>query len=107
MTLKELIKLDFEVDLPISGGFGNSLTTPIIIHKSGINDYVAIETFILKCLGIGRQIDWKILNQELLHSDEAQVDKIKIETIELTENESITQIENYYFDISECFGKKI
>ena len=45
MTLKELIKLDFEVELPISGGFGNSLTTPIIIHRNGINDYLGIRLF--------------------------------------------------------------
>ncbi len=105
MTLKELIKLDFEVELPISGGFGNSLTTPIIIHRSGINDYVGIQTFILKCLGIGREIEWKMLGQELLNHNNTQIDKIKIETIELTENETITQIESYYFDITECFGK--
>jgi hypothetical protein len=106
MTLKELIKLDFGVELPISGGFGNSLTSPIIIHRIGINDYIGTETFILKCLGKGRGIEWKILSQELQHYNEAIIDKIKIETIELTENESITQIENYYFDITECFGNE-
>ena len=104
MTLKELIKLDFEVELPISGGFGNSLTTPIIIHRNGINDYLGIEIFILKCLGIGRKIEWKILSQELLIDNNSHIDKIKIETIELTENETITQIENFYFDITDCFG---
>lgn len=107
MTLKELIKLDFGVELPISGGFGNSLTSPIIIHRIGINDYIGTETFILKCLGKGRGIEWKILSQELQHDNEAIIDKIKIETIELTENESITQIENYYFDITECFGNEV
>ena len=76
----------------------------IIIQKDGINDYIGTEHFILKCLGIGRQIKWKILGQELINLNNTKIDKIKIETEELTESEIITQIENYYFDITECFG---
>ena len=30
------------------------------------------------------------------------LDQMKIETIQTTEKEVITQIENYYFDITEC-----
>lgn len=104
MTLKELLQLDFGVDLPISGGYGNSIENPIIIHKAEINDYVGTEHFILNCLGKGRQIEWKFLKQELLNHNNKNIDKIKIETKEKTELEIITQIENYYFDISDCFG---
>jgi hypothetical protein len=43
MTLKDLLKNDFGADLPISGGFGNSIDNPIIIHRNGINDYVGTE----------------------------------------------------------------
>ena len=102
MTLKELLKSDFGVDLPISGGFGNSIDNPIILHRTDLNDYVGTESFILKCLGKGRKIEWKLLGQELLNQNERNVDKIKIETKQSTNNEIITQIENYYFDITEC-----
>lgn len=104
MTLRELLKLDFGVDLSISGGFGNSIDNPIIIHRTDINDYVGTEYFILKCLGNGRKIEWKVINQELISQNNKKVDKIKIETKQTTEFEIITQIENYYFDISDCFG---
>ena len=103
MTLKDLLEKDFKVDLPISGGFGNSIDNAIIIHRDEINDYVGTEYFILKCLGTGRRIEWKILGQELLMIDIKKIDKIKIETKQLTESEIITQIENYYFDITDCF----
>ena len=106
MTLKDLLEKDFRVDLPISGGFGNSIDNAIIIHRHGINDYVGTEHFILKCLGIGRGIEWKLMGQELLIHDNKEIDKIKIETKQLTESEIITQIENYYFDITDCFGNK-
>lgn len=105
MTIKELIKMDFGVDLPISGGFGNSIDSPIIIYRTDLNDYVGTEHFILKCLGKGRRIEWKIIEQTLLNHNGKKIDKIKIETKQTTEIEIITQIENYYFDISECFGE--
>lgn len=106
MTLKDLLEKDFKIDLPISGGYGNSIENAIIIHRNEINDYVGTEHFILKCLGIGRRIEWIILGQELVSYDSKKVDKIKIETKQLTESEIITQIENYYFDITDCFGVK-
>ena len=107
MILKDLIDRDFGVKLPISGGFGNSIDNAIIIHKDGNNDYVVLEHFILKCLGRGRKIKFKTLVQELITYNDKKIDKIKIETKEVTESEIITQIENYYFDITECFGNKI
>jgi len=69
-----------------------------------MNNYVGTEYFILECLGIGRGIKWKILEQKLLTHNNKKIDKIKIETKEFTESEIITQIENYYFDITDCFG---
>ncbi len=107
MFLRELIKNDFGVDLPIKGGMGNSIDNPIIIEKSGfINDYVATEYAVLKYLGLGRRIEWKTLGQQLLTHNNRTIDKIKIETKEATEEEIITQIENYYFDITECLGSR-
>jgi hypothetical protein len=104
MTLKELLKKDFQVELPISGGTGNSIDNPIIIHRVGINDYTGTEHFILDCLGKGRRIKWRILGQELLFHENKKIDKIKIQTQQVAGTEIITQVENYYFDITECFG---
>ncbi|MEN9549181.1 MAG: hypothetical protein RIR12_1772 [Bacteroidota bacterium] len=103
MTLRELLKRDFDTDLDISGGYGNSINNCIRIHKTRINDYVGTEYYILKCLGIGRRIEWKTLGQSLLSDNNRTIDKVKIETKQITETEIITQIENYYFDITECF----
>lgn len=105
MTLKELLKNNFGMDLPISGGTGNSIDNPIIIHKKGINDYVGTEHVILRCLGVGRNVEWKMIGQRLLSYNDRRIDQIKIETKQETANEIITQVENYYFDITECFGQ--
>jgi hypothetical protein len=103
-TLKEITKRFFDLDLPISGGFGNSIEIPIIIHKTIPNDYVSIEYTLLRTIGIGRGIEWKMIQQSLLTHNDRMIDQLKIETKEITETEIITQIENYYFDITECFG---
>ena len=102
MTLKELLRKDFGIDLPISGGYGQSIEDPIIIQRSGINDYVGTENYILKCLGIGRGIDWNLIGQTLLKHNERYIDQMKIEARKLTDLEIITTIENYYFDVTEC-----
>jgi hypothetical protein len=58
-------------------------------------------------LGIGRRIQWKVLAQELINQNNRVFDKIKTEIKELTQDEIITQIENYYFDITDCFVNKV
>lgn len=103
VNLKEQLAEDFGVDFPISGGFGNSRDNPIIIHRVIPNDYTSVEYGVLKCLGIGRRIEWKLVGQTLMSHAGRRIDQIKIETIETTEEEIITQIENFYFDITECF----
>lgn len=105
IVLRELFQKDFGVDLPISGGTGNSLDHAIIIHRMIPNDYAGTEYAILKYMGIGRGVTWKRLGQELIKHDGRVFDKLKIEVTETTEAEIITTIENYYFDITECFAK--
>lgn len=105
MIIRDLIKQDFGKDLPISGGDGNSIDTPIVIHRKAGNKYVAMEYFILQCLGEVRQIEWKLVQQALMEHHGRQIDQMKIETIQTTEHEVITKIENYYFDITECIDQ--
>lgn len=103
MNLKKFLKADFGIDFPITGGTGNSIDNPIILHKEEPNDYTSVEYEILRCLGEGRGVEWKLLKQELLFHNDKRFDKISIETKESTDTEVITTIENYYFDITECF----
>lgn len=106
MNIRELLIEDFGIDLPISGGLGNSIDDPVIIERTGNNDYAGIEHTFLKYIGLGRGIEWKLIQQELLEDNGRTLDKIKIETKQLTSTEVITQVENYYFDITDCYGEK-
>ncbi len=103
MNLKKILKSDFDINFPISGGAGNSKEHPIIIHKQIPNDYTSVEYGILRCIGIGRGIEWKVIQQTLLYYNDKKLDQLKIETKKTSKSDVITQIENYYFDITECF----
>lgn len=103
-NLRQMLAQDFDMDLPISGGFGQSVEEPIILEKVVPNDYVSVEYAVLKCLGIGRGIEWRLLKQTLLEHNGRMIDQMKIETRQLTDSEAITQVENYYFDVSQCIN---
>ena len=105
INLRELLRTDFGADFPISGGTGHSKDAPIVIHYQQPNDYVSVEYGVLQCLGIGRRIEWKLLQQSLIEYNGRKLEQMKIETEETTETEIITQVENYYFDITDCFGR--
>ena len=106
MELKDLLNKDFGVELPISGGFGNSMENSIFIHKADKNDQVEIEHLVLKYLGKGRGIEWEIIEIKTVSFENKKIDKVKIKTKQLTDSEIITQIENFYFDITEFLEKK-
>ena len=103
--VRQLIKRDFCVDLPISGGTGNSVRNAVVIHYMQPNIYVSVEYAYLKYIGIGKGISWIRISQELFDLDNRTYDKLKIKTVLETDTEVITQIENFYFDITECFGR--
>lgn len=102
MNLRKLLKDDFGIDFPISGGTGNSRDDAITIHREVPNDYTSVEYRILRCLGFGRGIEWEVIQQAVMHHKGRTLDQLKVQTKETTEDEIITQVENYYFDISEC-----
>lgn len=102
MELRKILRDDFDIDFPISGGTGSSIDNPIVIHRQEPNDYTFVEYGVLRCLGVGRGIEWKLVRQGVMHHNGRTLDQLKIETKEVTETEIITQVENYYFDITEC-----
>jgi len=104
-TLREMLLNDFGHDLPIAGGFGGSKDDPIVILPEAGSDYVKVEYTILQCLGVARQVEWKLVQQALSMYEGKQLDQMKIETKETTEKEIITTTTNYYFDVSACIAR--
>ena len=103
-NLEELLKRNFGIEYPISGGTGNSKDNPIVIHYEFPNDYTSVEYGVIRCIAIGRRIQFKVIQQLLIHHNGRKLDQLKIEAKWVENGQLITQIENYYFDITECLG---
>ena len=106
LSVRERLLKDFGVNLPISGGWGNSLENAVVVEYGIPNDYVSVEYAYLKYLGIGRGIQWRVVSQELVFREARKYDKIKIETLREDGDKTIRHVENYYFDITDCFGRQ-
>ncbi|MEO7044254.1 MAG: hypothetical protein ABI091_03030 [Ferruginibacter sp.] len=102
-NLKDLIKIDRGINLPILGGSGKSIDDAIIIEKSEEYNCVNVEYILLDffCEVIGNE--WKLLEQHLSHHNDRRIDILKIETTQIVVEEIIIEIENYYFDVTDCF----
>lgn len=96
-TLKEILYTVFGKQFPISGGYGNTINNPIVVHLDDPNNYAHITYSIIKHIAQLRNVSWKIIDQELIEHHGKHIDKIQIETEEKTEDQVITQTENYYF----------
>ena len=101
--LKDLIKIDRGITLPIKGGTGISLEDPIVIENSEEYSCVNVEYELLDYFGKVRGIEWRLLEQKLISHGKKRIDIMKIETKQFTEEGVIIKIEDYYFDISDCF----
>lgn len=103
VSLRELLRADFGIDFPISGDSGQSRESPIVIHRQEPDDYVAVEYGVLRCLGHGRGVRWRLIQQAVFVHNGRRIDQLKIETVRTTREQIVKQIENYYFDITESF----
>jgi hypothetical protein len=103
ISARHLLFQNFGVQLPIAGGVRNSIENAVMIQYGIPNNYVSMEYLYLKYIGLGRGISWKTIGQEYFERDRKHYDKITIEVTPF-ENEE-PHHENYYFDITDCFGK--
>ena len=66
-----------EVIFPISGGIGTSIDKPVVIERQDPNDYVSIEYGIVRCLCLGRGVEWELVRQTILKHKGRTIDQIK------------------------------
>lgn len=104
--LKEIIFQVFGVTLPIKGGMGDSMDNAVIIERTmPFNDYVSIEHEVVNFIAKGREVhSWKKIKQQLLFENGKTYDKLEVEVVINKNGKLFNQTENYFFDITECFG---
>ena len=104
MSFRKTIKNKFGVDLPIKGGFGTSIESPIIIDETQKYNYVSLEK---TCINYACQIEgkkWVMEKQELIDHEGKYIDVIIIGISTNGGFENSTNQTIFYFDISECIN---
>lgn len=96
-SVKESIKKFFDVDLPISGGDGQSIDDPIIIYCDG--NPAPMEYRIIGYIQELGNKAWSVGKQELIKQEGKSIDKVSIVLEDDPEN-----YHNYYFDITQPFN---
>jgi hypothetical protein len=99
VSLKETIRKFFNVDLPISGGYGSSIEDAIKIDVSDAKG-VSVEYDVVKYIHAFGDVTYKLVNQELVHQDGRVYDKLELEV-----SNDPAHHHDYYFDVTQFYGK--
>lgn len=100
MSIQNILKTTFNLDLPISGGDGHSISEPIIVGFDPNQYYIDMEYDILRFLFIWRGVRGRTIQQKLHLFDEKKIDEL---TIEITDEPDKTHIETFFMDVSEPY----
>lgn len=97
----DLKKIKEKFNLPISGGDGKTIETPIIIDHNE-NNYVRLEYFIIsKILEINDNVSYERSNQKLLKFNDRTIDNLKFKITD--KKNSTVKYEEFYFDITKVY----
>ena len=100
MTLREQIKRDFDLDLPIGSGSASGRDDPLVILASDPHDVALTEMLLLRCFGEVFDKLWRVRARIAMDGPWRNVEQLKVVTKQLTATEVITEEVNYYFDVS-------
>lgn len=95
ITIRDQIRKDFGVDLPILDGNGQSIDDPIVIDPN-YKDWSEVEYSYIKLVNQGLNRSWRIIKQTLLEHNGRKIDQLKLKVDGDEKN-----IYNYYFDVTK------
>jgi hypothetical protein len=102
MNIPKLLLDELNIIIPISDNLGDSKATAIRISCPDSMLIVLIENEIIDL--ILNEEPWKKVEQSLIFDEDKKYDVITV--IELLDD-GLTKKHVFWFDITECFGKKI
>ena len=107
MSFRKTIKNKFGVDLPVQGGDGTCIESPIIIDQTQKYNYVSLEKTCINYACLFHGVKWVIEKQELIDYEGKWIDII---TIGISTNgvfEENYKQTSYYFDSTVCIKNSL
>lgn len=97
---------EYGVDLPISGGSGNSIDMSVIIEYEAGPNYQEVEDTFINCLSQEFNFTWSLISREVKEVDGLVIEVVSInwEFNEEEEDDEIafSPVKEFYFDITRC-----
>ncbi len=106
LSIKQLLKQDFGLDLNIAGGSGQTRNDPIFVLSETKVEAAQTELSVLRGIGRGRNLAsqnrgggffWRSIAINLISESSPQIIQRKIETKDVDNDEVVKQKESYYF----------
>jgi hypothetical protein len=91
---------DFKKNLPISGGFGQSVEEPIVITTSDPDDAALTQLEVARCIYGFNGRYWRLLERTAVPTTVGRIDKMSCEIKFIEDDQVITETRNFYFDLS-------
>lgn len=97
-NIRDQIKLDTGVDLPIIGGTGNSIDDPIVIDPD-YEDWSDVMYSYIKVIYYMQGKGWKVEKQQTIEHNVKMIDKLSV----VVEGDE-ANFHNHYFDVTKQFN---
>lgn len=94
LTIRQQLKKDFGIDLPIIGGLGQSIDDPILIDPN-YKDWSDVEYTYIRLINTALNRSWKVVKTNLIEHNGRKIDQLKLEV----EGDK-ANFYNYYFDVT-------
>lgn len=99
--LKELLLNDFKIDLPISGGTGQSINDSIVINTPLKDVASRVEMDVIRCINLKLGRHWRLIGkQHISNTHQTQIEKVRYESKYVEDDQVITETLNMYFDVT-------
>lgn len=95
LSIKERLKQDFGVDLPILGGAGQTIDDPVIIDPK-FKDWSSVEYSYIRLINQAAGRSWEVVGVAMIKHGQRKIDQLKLRIDGDKDN-----FYNYYFDVTE------
>lgn len=103
MNLRQALLDDFGIEVLVGRGSGLR-DDPFVIQPCSAAEATRTQLNLLRGLGRGRGELWRLLSSESALDVAAKIQRLRIESVEITQDRIISQRRAYYFDVSQVDG---
>ena len=100
MDLRQMLLKDFNKNLPISGGFGQSIDEPIQITTSNSDEAAFAQLEVARCIyGVNARY-WRLIERKAVPTSVGRIEKMNFEIKFIEGDQVVTEVRSFYFDLS-------